>query len=226
MNPQQRHRDVAAYALGVLEPADAFRFGEHLSHCVMCAVQLTDFASVAASLAELAGPGRVEPRPGRRLLERLTDEVAALRRRSRRRRLRLIAVAAALIVTLPAAALTLQGGRNTGGSIGAQRIFARDNTSGVTAHVALEDRGWGTSVALQLAGLTGPRSCRLIAIGKDGAEHRVLSWAVPAGGYGVPGSPGHERPLDIEGGTGLRSAEIGHWEVRTQDGERLLSIGG
>lgn len=58
---QERHRDVAAYALGVLEPADAFRFEEHLSDCVTCTVQLSDFASLAASLSELGGPGRVEP---------------------------------------------------------------------------------------------------------------------------------------------------------------------
>jgi hypothetical protein len=222
MNPQQRHRDVAAYALGVLEPAEAYRFEEHLSDCVMCAVQLTDFASVAASLAELAGPGRLEPRPSHRLLERLTDEVAALRRRSSRRRTRLVAVAAALIVALPVGVTALQDE----GSVSVQRIFATDTASGVTADVALEERGWGTAVALQLAGLTGPRTCRLIAVGKDGAEHPVLSWTVPAGGFGIAGPPGHEQPLDIEGGTDLRSSEIGHWEVRTQDGERLLAIGG
>ncbi|MCX4820840.1 hypothetical protein OG883_13165 [Streptomyces sp. NBC_01142] len=222
MNLQQRHRDVAAYALGVLEPADAFRFEEHLTDCVMCAVQLADFTAVTAALTELAGPGRAEPRPTPRLLERLTDEVGALRRRSRRRRLRLVAAAAALIIALPAAAVALQDG----GSAGGQQIVATDLASGVTASVALRERGWGTAVALQLAGLTGPRVCRLIAIGKDGAEHPVLSWAVPDGGYGMPDSPGHEQPLDIEGGTGLQSAEIGHWEIRTGDGKRLVSIGG
>jgi hypothetical protein len=49
---------------------------------------------------------------------------------------------------------------------------------------------------------------------------------VPAGGYGIPGSPGHEDPLDIEVGTDLPSGEIGRWEVRTLDGRPLISLQG
>ncbi|NUK21173.1 zf-HC2 domain-containing protein [Streptomyces lunaelactis] len=222
MSVQQRHRDVAAYALGVLEPADAFRFEEHLSGCVACAVRLSDFTAVATSLAELAGPGRIDARPSQGLLERLTGEVDVMRRRSRRRRLQLVAAAAALIVALPAAAVALQDGRSAAG----QQIVAKDATTGVTAAAAVEDRTWGTSVALRLSRLTGPRTCRLVAIGKDGIEHPVLTWSVPAGGYGFPGSPGHEEPLDIEGGTDLPSADIGRWEVRTLDGQRLISLTG
>lgn len=224
MSLQQRHRDVAAYALGVLEPADAFRFEEHLADCVMCTVQLSDFASAATSLAELAGPDRVEARPSRRLLDRLTDEVVAVRRRSRRRRLQLVAAAAALIVALPAAALAIQDAGS--GSPAPRQIVAKDATTGVTAAAATQDRAWGTAVALRLSGLKGPGACRLVAIGKDGIEHPVLTWTVPTGGYGIPGAEGHEDPLDIEGGTDLPSGDIGHWEVRTLDGQPLVSLKG
>jgi hypothetical protein len=222
MSLQQRHRDVAAYALGVLEPADAFRFEEHLADCVMCTVQLSDFAPAATSLAELAGPDRIDVRPSGRLLDRLTDEVDAVRRRGRRRRLKLVAAAAALIVALPAAAVALEDA----GSGKPALIVAKDATTGVTAAAATQDRAWGTAVALRLAGLKGPGACRLVAIGRDGIEHPVLTWAVPAGGYGIPGSPGHEDPLDIEGGTDLPSGEIGRWEVRTLDGRPLISLQG
>ncbi|MFF3243872.1 hypothetical protein ACFYWY_09075 [Streptomyces sp. NPDC002870] len=224
MSLQQRHRDVAAYALGVLEPADAFRFEEHLADCAMCTVQLSDFASAATSLAELAGPDRVEARPSRRLLDRLTDEVVVVRRRSRRRRLQLVAAAAALIVALPAAALAIQDAGS--GSPAPRQIVAKDATTGVTAAAATQDRAWGTAVALRLSGLKGPGACRLVAIGKDGIEHPVLTWTVPTGGYGIPGSEGHEDPLDIEGGTDLPSGDIGHWEVRTLDGQPLVSLKG
>ncbi|MFI2369096.1 anti-sigma factor family protein [Streptomyces sp. NPDC018833] len=222
MSRQQPHEDVAAYALGVLEPADAFRFEEHLAECVMCAVRLSDFTDVARALAELAGPARVDARPSPRLMDRLSRHVALERRRGRRRRLRLAAAAAILIVGLPAAVVAAQDDA----APAPQPVVATDPVTGVRATVALQDRGWGTSVAMRLAGLPGPRTCRLIAIGKDGVEHPVLSWWVPAGGYGMADGPGHEGPLDIEGGTGLHTAEIGRWEVRGERGERLLSIGG
>ncbi|MFF3323932.1 anti-sigma factor family protein [Streptomyces sp. NPDC002889] len=227
MDRQQRHQDVAAYALGILEPADAYLFEEHLSACVMCAVQLSDFTSLAAALSRLGSPGRIDVRPTPRLLERLTDAIAWERRRERRRRMRLVAAAAALIVTLPvgAVALTADAGGAGPEAPPEQRVTASDPATGVSASVALVDGGSGTSVAMRLAGLAGPSTCRLIAIGKDGVEHPVLSWTVPPGGFGMGGGEGHEGPLDIAGSTGLHTAEIGRWEVRADSGERLLSIG-
>jgi hypothetical protein len=222
MSRQQPHVDVAAYALGILEPADAFRFEEHLAGCVTCAVGLSDFTALAGALSELAGPGRIDARPGPKLLERLTGAVVVQRRRDRRRRLALVAVAASLIVALPTAVMTVRGV----GEPAPPRVVASDPATGVTASVALEDRGWGTAVAMRLTGLAGPRTCRLVAIGKDGVEHPVLSWWVPEGGYGVREGPGREGPLDLEASTGLHTAEIGRWEVRAESGERLLSIGG
>ncbi|MEU0374805.1 zf-HC2 domain-containing protein [Streptomyces sp. NPDC006283] len=222
MSRQQPHQDVAAYALGILEPADAFRFEEHLAGCVPCAVGLSDFTGLATALSELAGPVRLDARPGPKLLERLTAAVADQRRRDRRRRLRLVAVAAALIVALPTALVAARGVQEPA----PPRVVASDPVSGVTASVALEDRDWGTAVAMRLTGLAGPRTCRLIAIGKDGVEHPVLSWWVPEGGFGVQKEPGREGPLDLEASTGLHTAEIGRWEVRSDSGERLLSIGG
>ncbi|WP_234020578.1 hypothetical protein [Streptomyces pristinaespiralis] len=133
-----------------------------------------------------------------------------------------MAVAASLIVALPTAVLTVRGAAEPA----PPRVVASDPTTGVTASVALEDHGWGTAVAMRLTGLAGPRTCRLVAIGKDGVEHPVLSWWVPEGGYGVREGPGREGPLDLEASTGLHTAEIGRWEVRAESGERLLSIGG
>ncbi|MFF3286849.1 zf-HC2 domain-containing protein [Streptomyces sp. NPDC003023] len=221
MSRQQPHLDVAAYALGILEPADTHRFEEHLAGCVPCAVGLSDFSTVTTALSELAGPGRIDARPGPKLLDRLTDAVLVQRRRERRRRFRLVAVAAALIVALPTAAVTLRGEEQPP----PPRVVASDPVTGVTASVALDDRGWGTAVAMRLSGLAGPRTCRLIAIGKDGAEHPVLSWWVPDSGYGLGPGSGGEGPLDLEASTGLHTAEIGRWEVRSDSGERLLSIG-
>jgi hypothetical protein len=220
MSVQQRHRDVAAYALDVLEPADAFGFEEHLAECVTCTVQLSDFAFVTTALAELAGPDRIDVRPSQQLLNRLSDEVVALRRRSGRRRLQLVAAAAALILALPAAVVMLQENE----SAARQQIAAKDVATGVSASVTTEAQTWGTAVSLRLTGPTGAGTYRLIAIGKDGIEHPVLNWAAPAGVYGISGSPGQEKPLDLQGGMNLPSSDIGRWEVRSADGRLLVTL--
>ncbi|MGW7369902.1 anti-sigma factor family protein [Streptomyces sp. NPDC054841] len=221
MNLRERHRDVAAYALGVLDPADAFRFEEHLSECVLCAVRLTDFTPVVSALSDLAGPGRPETPPAPRLLDRMLHEVGAFHRRSSRRRLRLVAAAAALIVALPALVVGLSRDAGAGP---VERIAATDSASGVYGAVDLRASDWGTAVALRVARLRGPRTCELVAIGKDGEEHTVTSWSVPSGGYGIPGSPGNEKPLDIEVGTAMQDREIDRFEVRTVNGDRLVSL--
>ena len=222
---QQRHRDVAAYALGVLEPADAFRLRG-------ASRRVRDVHGTALRLRlrrrrrwpNSPDPSGSRPLPGPRLLDRLTDEVAVLRRRSRRRRLRLVAAAAALIVALPAAAVALR----SGGAVARRRQGRGDGRQDRCHRVrgGAEDGQWGTAVALRLTHLTGPRTCRLVAVGKDGIEHPVLSWSVPEGGYGIRGRRGHEEPLDIEGGTDVPSGEIGRWEVRTLDGQPLVTLKG
>ncbi|MFD7613691.1 zf-HC2 domain-containing protein [Streptomyces sp. NPDC059828] len=227
MNLRERHRDVAAYALGVLDPSDAFRFEEHLSECVLCAVRLTDFAPIASALAGLGGPGEPGPpvtRPSPGLLDRLLTEVAVDRRRGSRRRLRLVAAAAALIMAMPVIVLGLV--RDGGGAgDGVARLAATDAASGLDGAVDLHRKAWGTAVALRLAKLTGPRTCELVVIGKDGTEHPVSTWSVPQDGYGLPGAAGNGKPLDIEVATALTLDEIGHFEIRSETGERLISLG-
>ncbi|MFF2850949.1 anti-sigma factor family protein [Streptomyces sp. NPDC058001] len=230
MSPQQRHRDVAAYALGVLEPADTFRFEEHLADCVLCAVRLTDFARVASVLSPYAGPRATEPlplgHPSADLLDRLLDEVAALRARLRGKRLRLIAVAAALIIAAPAGAVALQGTADPAGvsTVSETSGTVTDPATGVTAAVSLVDRAWGTDIGLRLGRVAGPQICELVAVGRDGSEETVTTWSVPVGGYGNPGVEGHEAPLITRGATSLARADIDHFVIRTTSGRHLVTV--
>lgn len=99
MRSLERHRDVGAYALGVLDEAEAFRFEDHLMECPRCAAQVTEFGPATRQLMlfRQATPRIVHPlaRPGPRLLDRLLSEVTTRRRAGRRRVL--YAVAAAVV---------------------------------------------------------------------------------------------------------------------------------
>lgn len=94
--------DVAAYALGALEPAEAEAFRRHLETCAVCPVELSAFQRVVADLAigversdappdlkrrvmgaieEESGTasGRFEPRPGNARARRARRRDAVLR---------------------------------------------------------------------------------------------------------------------------------------------------
>ncbi|WP_030250361.1 zf-HC2 domain-containing protein [Streptomyces violens] len=239
------HTDVGAYALGVLDAADAARFEEHLAGCDRCAAELDGLLGMGPVLADLADDGTggppseatLAPTPSRRVLSGLLGEVTAARRRRRGRRLALVAAAAALIVGGPLATLAVTGDEprpprqiaspaeqmyDSGG----RKHTAVDPVTKVTAGVTMADRPWGTSVALRLGNVKGPLSCSLIAIGKDGERQTVTTWAVPYGGYGIEGgsTKWSRQPLYTNGGAAMHRAEIDRFEIRTLDGERLAAV--
>jgi hypothetical protein len=213
MRSLERHRDVAAYALGVLDEAEAFRFEDHLMECPSCTTHVTEFGPVTRQLMlyRRATPRGVHPLAGAgpRLLDGLLAEVAARHRARRRRALYAVAAAVVLAVAGPVIAGT------AGGHSGAVRVSATDERSGVWARVTSADEPWGSQVALEVRDAAGPRSCRLVAVGRDGSEETVTSWTV---------APREARPSSMQGGAALHPDEIAHYEVRTSTGERLVTI--
>ncbi|MFF8097289.1 zf-HC2 domain-containing protein [Streptomyces sp. NPDC016675] len=213
MRSLERHRDVGAYALGVLDEAEAFRFEDHLMECPRCATQVTEFGPATRQLMlyRQATPRLVTPvtRPGPRLLDRLLSEVAARRRTVRRRVL--YAVAAALVCAVAGPGVALYASR----ADAAVRLTATGERSGVWARITTEDEAWGTGVRLEVRDGAGPRSCRLIAVGRDGTEQTVTSWNATGHGAG---------PNTMHGGAALHPDQIARYEVRTADGERLVTL--
>lgn len=236
------HRDeVAAYAIGALDPAEAARLEEHLAVCQPCATELDELIGLGPLLAEHAAsaspPGEEEPsgstplvpRPSSRVLDRLLDAVVVDRRRRRRWRLSLAASAVALIIAAPFAGATLldgDGDRSSTGPTdrvramfdGGEQFTGTDPRSEVDATVSLRGKRWGTEVAVRLAGVSGPRTCGLVAVGKDGSEQTVTTWAVPDSGYSW------DKPVYYLGGAGYDQADIDRFEVRTLDGEHLVTV--
>ncbi|MFE0102809.1 anti-sigma factor family protein [Streptomyces sp. NPDC059009] len=127
------HETVGAYALGVLDDAEATAFEQHLADCELCARQLEEFSGMEPMLAALAGlpdgPGAMGPgeqpvtepspsprlvtEPSPRLADGLMDEVAARRAQKRRRGLYLVAAAAALIIGGPLTVVAVTDGGGT-----------------------------------------------------------------------------------------------------------------
>lgn len=252
--PGPGHDAAGAYALGILDDAEASAFEAHLAGCAPCAAQLDEFAGMEPMLAMLAEspatvPGarpvpHVPEPPAPRVLAGLVDEVARKRSQRRRRARYLIAAAAVLVIGGPVVAVTATAGEDAGRQVEAadphptspaedaffhhmpEKLTATDPATRVDATVGMEPKAWGTHTVLELKNVEGPEKCSLVAVSRTGDEEVVTSWSVPKWGYGIEGSshPDARHPLYVHGGTAMARADIDHFEVRTFDGERLVEI--
>ncbi|QDQ14941.1 zf-HC2 domain-containing protein [Streptomyces spectabilis] len=204
MRSLERHRDAGAYALGVLDRADAFRFEDHLMDCPHCRARVDELALPAGMLR---AHGRdLPPVPGPLLLDRLLGEAARSRRLRRRWWLGGVAAGVALAVAAPTAAvLTSEGPAPL-------RAAATDARGELAAVLTARPYAWGTAVDLRVRDAAGRRVCALVAVGVDGDEETVTTWR------------GTERALTTRGGTGLGPDRIDHFEVRAAGGARLLTL--
>ncbi|MFJ9902779.1 anti-sigma factor family protein [Streptomyces sp. NPDC101152] len=242
------HETVGAYALGILDDAEATAFEAHLATCEWCAQQLDELAGMEpmlAALADLPGTGTpaigesLSARPSPRLAEKLVDEVAERRAVKRRKGFYLVAAAAALIIGGPLTVMAVNGGSSGGTSAtplaaGAKAAFgqisdkvsATDANTKVQATVAMEKKDWGTWGVVELSNVKGPLKCSLIAVGKNGERETMSSWSVPTWGYGMPNAKVEEakQPLYAQGGAAFQPNEIDHFEVMTFDGKKLVQV--
>jgi hypothetical protein len=209
------HRDVAPYALGVLEPGDAYRFEDHLLVCPRCSFEVSGFDAVRTQLDTYV---RCTP-PGVPLFVSLEasvlngalDAVRTGGRARRRRRLALVAAAAALVVGGPLGVLA--GGaqpRHTGG-----RWSGSDAATGTTAVATAAPRAWGAAIDFELSGHAAPGACELVVVGRDGSHETVTTWS------GTPAGTGY---VVTAGGAALHPGQIDHFEVRVPDGRRLMTL--
>ncbi|MFH8468245.1 anti-sigma factor family protein [Streptomyces sp. NPDC017991] len=215
MRSLERHRDVGAYALGVLDEADAFRFEDHLMECPQCAVQIHELSATTRSLRAYAQatPRSVNPmtQAGPGLLDRLLDDVVTARRSGRRRWL--FAVAAAVVFAVGGPAVAVFSGDE---STDANTVAATDQGTGVWAEVTIHDRAYGSEVDARIKHAPAEQSCELVAIGRDHSEEVILSWTVPKGA---------SSPSDgMRGAAAMHPSDVAEYVVRTADKKRLVTI--
>ncbi|GAB3374381.1 zf-HC2 domain-containing protein [Micromonospora halotolerans] len=92
------HMDVAAYALGVLDPQDAERFEEHLATCWACAAELETMVPVVGMLSGIDGEAMAALEQTHTDPALLDRTLVAVRRDRRRTRMRQVFAAAAAVV--------------------------------------------------------------------------------------------------------------------------------
>ncbi|NEB04815.1 zf-HC2 domain-containing protein [Streptomyces sp. SID13726] len=245
------HETVGAYALGILDDAEATAFEAHLATCEWCAQQLDELAGMEpmlAALADLPGAGTpaigesLSAKPSPRIVNKLVDEVAERRAQKRRRSFYMVAAAAALIIGGPFVAMAASGGDDSGG--GAKqgqvlagtakdlfesmpdKVSATDSSTGVSATVAMQEKDWGTSLGLELKGVKGPLKCSLIAVSSNGERWTASTWSVGKWGYGLADgkTPESKQPLYIGGAVAPTLNDIDHFEVVTSDGKKLVQV--
>ncbi|WP_394817708.1 MULTISPECIES: anti-sigma factor family protein [Streptomyces] len=244
------HETVGAYALGILDDAEATAFEAHLATCEWCAQQLDELAGMEpmlAALADLPGSGTpaigesLSAKPSPRIVNKLVDEVAERRAQKRRRSFYMVAAAAALIIGGPFAAMAAGGG-DSGGDTEQPRVLAStakelfesmndkvsgtDPSTGVSATVAMQTKDWGTSLGLELKGVKGELKCSLIAVTDNGERWTASTWSVGKWGYGLPDgkTPESKKPLYIGGAVAPAQNTIDHFEVVTSDGKKLVEV--
>ncbi|MDT5038904.1 MAG: hypothetical protein QOE03_4089 [Micromonosporaceae bacterium] len=230
MTPEDVHRDVGAYALGVLDSRDSARFEQHLTLCRSCPRELEQFSSVTALLSQVNADSLVfadrSTREPRRT-EALVGAVRAERHRVRNRQGLTLAACLALVIAGAVVAVSL-GFIGSSGLPGAPdaapnalRLHAVSQTTGADATVQVEDKRWGSQVTLKITHLTGPVSCRLMAVSKDGRSEVVMGWSVSPDGYGTHSQP---NPLLLHGGTDIAGSNLSRFEVRTVAGVLLVNV--
>jgi Putative zinc-finger len=178
-------QDVAAYALGTLDPADRARLEAHLPGCAECREVLASVAGLPRMLA-LVPPdtfradgatqrGHPAERPWEAMYERLL--AAAVTRRRSRRRLALTGAAAVLVLAAAA------GGAAVVEALSGPAVQVVAGGAGaVKATVQVRETSTGTALRLQLTGVPPQEHCSLVAVDRDGHREVASTWVATYSG--------------------------------------------
>jgi predicted anti-sigma-YlaC factor YlaD len=144
---------LAMAAIGRLDEAESTALAAHLDQCEACRAELAELHSVTQALDEAdperAGAGeRPQPRPV--LRQTVLAQLAAATARRRRRRAVMAMAAAAVVVV---AALAVGVVTRSDGPVGEEVALTGPPGGSATATAVLKPRGWGTEIALEVAGL-------------------------------------------------------------------------
>jgi len=229
---------LGAYVVGALEAEERDAVEDHLAGCAGCREELTMLATVPAALSRLRGspgfnaesvlateersasarpmggavtrPGGAKVRPS--LLERTVAELAR-RRRSRLLRWRLALGSAAVMVGALGTTVGILAVNQAPTTVVAARMSGADSSTGVSADAALVAEDWGTSIQLDIKGVTPGDQCELVAVTSNGSQQVAGTWRV-----------GYTGAVTLDGATGLSPRQISELRVVTTSGVELVDL--
>jgi anti-sigma factor RsiW len=179
--------DLAAEALGLLDPDTRVALQAHLDGCAACRAELADLSAVARALPAadadevVSRASLTEPPAG--LSDRVLGSLAFARADERRRGRRRVGV---IVGTIVAAAAAIIGVLVIGGSVqsashaGDRTIAFKVEPAGVDASATLHNEEYGTEVKLVIDGLNDGEWYWLWLTGSDG--QRVTAGTFRASG--------------------------------------------
>ncbi|GAA0455785.1 RNA polymerase subunit sigma [Paractinoplanes deccanensis] len=103
-----------------------------------------------------------------------------------------------------------------------ERFDGSDPRTGVQASVAFEQKDFGTQIQFAISNITGPKTCRLVAVHTDGTTEPLVSWTVGTKGWGTAAN---SQPLLLQAVTATPRADIAHVQVQeVPSGDTLVRV--
>jgi anti-sigma factor RsiW len=209
---------LGAYVLGALTPAERDVIDAHLAECPACVTELDQLTSLPLFLdlvsgEEVALMGASAGAPDDRLVDRVVAAALAERRASRRKRW-LVSVAAALVLIAGSSVAGVVLSPSGHAPVTTAAVFDRtDPNTHAWARIAVQQKGWGASLQLTLAGVPAGQHCRLVAVGRDGTTDVAASWEATYTGTAT-----------LTGATSLQLSSTAAYDIVTVDGTRLVHV--
>ncbi|MGB5760075.1 MAG: zf-HC2 domain-containing protein [Acidimicrobiales bacterium] len=182
---------AGAYAFGALEPDDRRAFERHLAQCSICAHDVKAFAPIPGLLAQVDRAELDDPtdaNTARAIATRVRLEERQVRKSRARWRAAAISAAAGLLILGGLLAVTPLIDPNEGVSPPTAAAVVVSSQA-ESAAVFTSERGWGTEIHLDLAGLPPRQQYQLWAVDENGTWSAAATWGpTPNGGAKVTGA--------------------------------------
>jgi anti-sigma-K factor RskA len=203
---------VGAYVLDALEPDEQLRMQQHVQECPVCSAAVQELEGLPRLLAVVPTPGEtpVGPAPSELAFERFRRSATAVAAPPERRHRWRWAVAAA------AAAVVIGGAVSTGiavtSTVASPEVVEAVH-NGVHVVATYVPASKGTDVTVALDGVPMGEQCELVAVSRSGREETAGRWTVTYGGT-----------YHWSGWVAMDDEDVARWEVRTTDGQSLVSV--